>query len=390
MTIKNRLTGLYQHEVGLSLGKLQLSEVALWVSFFLAWLCLALPGLRYLSFTIPFLTLVCCLGDRMVHMNSMSKAFLWYAAFGLALWPLDNAEGKKDLVLATSGVSIALLGRMPQVKLWTIFNWYMAGFLIYFGLGGAFSPSVLKYVRVDILNSYSTFESNYAFVFCLLLPFAAHQRRWGLFLLTLVMSVLTLKRIALLGGLLCTGMVFMRREHVKFLLSPPLMVLANVLLLWLTMFYSTGHLEHFIHDLTGLSGNALGQGRESLQRLPSLAIINDPELFLLWGKGAGRAYDIAAASAGMFNKVSLHSDPLKIAYEYGMFAFCVFFWLLYQTDNHLERIGMAYLNMLLITDNVLTYYFILFFVAVTVRTQCNGQPHSPAVRVQPSSRGWQV
>ena len=387
MTIKNRLTGVYQQEAGLSKDKLYLSEGAFWVSFFLAWLCLALPGLRYLSFTIPFLMLVCGLGDRGVHINSMGKAFLWYLAFGLALWPLDNAEGKKDLVLATSGVSIALLARMPEIKLWTIFNWFLVGFLIYFGLGGAFSPSVIKNVRVDILNSYSTFESNYAFVFCLLLPFAAHQRRWGLFLLTLVMSVLTLKRIALLGGLLCSGLVFMRRDHVKFLLSPPLMVLGNLLVLALTMFYSTGHLEHFIHDLTGLSGNALGQGRESLQRLPSMAIIADPEMYLLWGKGAGRAYDIAAISSGMFNKVSLHSDPLKIIYEYGLLAFCIFFWLLYQTDNHLERIGMAYLNMLLITDNVLTYYFILFFIAVTVRTQSNVQAPEPAVRVQPSLRG---
>jgi hypothetical protein len=386
VTIKNRLTGLYIGESapGLAKEKLMLADSAFWLSMFLAWICLAMPGLRYLSFMIPFMTLICILSDRQASLTSMAMAFGWYLVFGLAMYPLANREGLKDLFLATSGISITLLGRMPKVQLWTYFCWFLVGFLIYFGLGGALTSNI----RVDLINSYSTFESNYSFVFCLLLPYAAHQRRWVLFLLAAVMAVLTLKRIALLGSIFCVLLVFMRKDIVKALLSPYVMVVVNLAVLLVTMFYSTGHLENLIKDVFGVSGNALGQGRESLQRLPSMVIMRDPEMFLFWGQGAGTAYDSAALSAGMYDKVSLHSDLLKIMYEYGALAFCIFFWLLYATKNHLERIGMLYLNVLLMTDNCLTYYFLLFFVAVVVRTQSQSEEvPRPVVRPKPSALG---
>lgn len=368
MAAKNQLTGLMQREsvAGMSKESFMLRDVVFWASFFLAWLCLALPFLRYFCFFIPFFVLVCVLGERRAAFGGEIRAFAWYAVFGIAMYPLATSDGLKDFFLALSGVSIALMPDMPKPKLSTILIWLLVGFVIYFGLGGAFT----RHIEFSFANSYSTFESNFAFEFALLVPFALYQRRWYTFLVAAVFAVLTLKRIALLGAVLCCLLQLIKPSIGKKLLSPPVMVIFNVCVLGMTMAYSMGYFDLIIHDLTGQSANQLGQGRRVLQQLPSKEIFERPWEFILYGDGPGQAYVVAAIGASAYTKASLHSDLLKLLYEHGLLFFCVFIWLLYSVPTYIERIGMLYLNILFMTDNTMTYYFFLFFFVVCSRTQC--------------------
>jgi hypothetical protein len=321
--------------------------------------------LRYVCFFIPFFVLVCALGERRAAFGAEFRAFAWYAGFGLAMYPLANSDGLKDFFLALSGVSIALLYRLPNIKIETILIWLVVGFCIYFGLGGGFSHKP----QFDFANSNSSFESNFAFEFALLVPFALHRKRWWVFVIASVLAVLTLKRITLLAAFVCCMLQFIDPKWGKRLLSPPVMIVFNILILGMTMAYSMGYFDVAIHDLTGQSANQLGSGRRVLQQLPSKEIFRHPWDFVFFGDGPGKAYEVAAIGAELYTKASLHSDLLKLLYEQGLVFFCVFIGLLYTVPSYMGRIGMLYLNILFMTDNTMTYYFFLFFFVVCLRTQ---------------------
>lgn len=352
----------------LARDEVTLSRVLFWFSFGLAWLCLAFPPFRYLSYLVPFFVLLIGLAERGVEFGEELRPFAFLLVVGLLYGPLNNTEGWKDLFFITAGVSIALLKDLPKVSLWQIFFVWVAGFVFLYGLWGDYSTGI----HFDIANSVSSFEGNYGFMFPLLVPFAVYHKQYLLAILAFALGVLTLKRIALLATVAAVLFVLVGEKRGRYLLNPFVMLAMNALVLVADMAYTTGALDWIISSTTGQSANQLGMGRKALHHFVVQDLLNEP-LLALTGQGFGSVYGAAERGFGVYEKVNLHSDLLKLCYEVGYFFTAVFFVLMYSTKNYMLRVAFLYFNILFFTDNTLIYYFFLFFLVLMMRLEREGR-----------------
>lgn len=333
------------------------------IGLVLALLCVTLPFLRYLFFFIPFLVVLAMLADGQAKLGDEVKPFLAFIVAGVVLIPLANTEGVKDLFFTFAGISIALLARVPRLKLWTLFQLLFGGAVIYFAIGGKFSGEM----AFDIAKSESPFESTFGFLFGVLAPFALINKQYRLFFLSLLMSMLCLKRIAVLGALVAAAFILLGEKRGRWILNPVVMIPINVVLVALLLGYGYGSFDYWIYEITGQSANQFGMGRRELLALPATEIFAHPELFIVSGMGPGSSYDLAKLSFGSLGKVNLHSDLVKLVYEYGLLFFMVFIGLMYSAKNYFTRVGFIFLNVLFLTDNTLIYYFMLFIFIYCAR-----------------------
>lgn len=345
-------------------NKLEIRSFIFGFSLFLALASLALPPLRYLAYGVPLLVLLTCMADRKVNLGDETKPFLVILMAGLVLGPLANNEGWKDLFFVFAGVSVAMLSKVPNISLWRLFLWLMLGFAFQFGLFGTYKQGI----HFDIMNSESTFEGNFSFAFAVLVPFAMAQRNYLLAFLSLAMSVLTLKRIAVLAALASSVMVLLGPRRGRLLLNSPVMLGLNAFVLIADMAYTSGALDYLIQHLTGQSSNALGQGRQSMHRYVVKDLLDSPWAGFI-GHGMGAVYTIAERGFGVYEKVNLHSDLLKLSYEVGYIVTAVVVWLMYSSRHYMVRVGFFFQNILFFTDNTLIYFFLTFLLFTLMRVQ---------------------
>ena len=84
-----------------------------------------------------------------------------------------------------------------------------------------------------------------------------------------MLTILSLKRIALLGVLIATLLAFLGEKRGRALLNPPVMVLLNSLVVVALLLYELGAMDSLIRDTTGQSANQLGMGREQMLVVPA-------------------------------------------------------------------------------------------------------------------------
>lgn len=340
-----------------SLGAYKVRYVVFWCSLVLAFLYMALPPVRYLLYTVPFLVTLTVLGDRKARIGDEARPFFALCLAGVAFAPLATSEGIKDLFFIFSGISIALFTDIPKLKAWYVFWLSLFSMALYFALVRGLHASF----DFDFAGSKSTLEGSFAFVFGLLAVVALVQRRYWLVVLCAIIAVLALKRIALLGALVAAIFLFLGERRGRTILNPVVMILANTLVVIALLLYGSGAFDSHVRSLTGMSADQLGMGRETILSVPTNAIIRQPHQFVAYGLGAGHGYD-HLIRFGV--KENLHSDLVKIIYEYGYLIFCVFIWLMYSCRDYQLRTLFLYFNVLLVTDNTLIYsFFLVVFVA---------------------------
>lgn len=357
-------------------NKLEIRAFIFWASFALTMACLTIAPLRYLAYGVPMLVLLTCVADQTLQLGDETKPFLVILVAGLTLGPLANTDGWKDLFFIFAGVSVAFLSRLPQVKLWTVFLALLACFVFQFAAFGNFRGGL----QFNILKSESSFEGNFSFVFGLLVPFAVMQRRYLLAFLSLLMTLLSLKRIAVLAALGAGVMAFVGPKRGKWLLNPPVMLALNALVLIADMAYSTGALDYVILQLTGQSPNEFGQGRQSIHRFVVRDLLDSP-FHAFIGHGMGAVYTIAEAGVGTYEKINLHSDLLKLSYEVGYIVTAVMIWTMYTSRHYSLRVAFLFQNILFFTDNTLIYFFLTFLLFTLMRVQRESEQADAATTV---------
>jgi len=241
------------------------------------------------------------------------------------------------------------------------------GFVYLYGVWGDFSGGL----RFDFMQSLSSFEGNFSFVFAVLVPFSVASRRYWLAAACFVLAVLTLKRIAILAAVVATLFVLLGPKRGKLLLNAPVMLTVNATVLVLNMLYTLGDLDWFIKYFTGQSANEFGMGRQSLQWYVVDGLVNSPWQSWL-GHGMGAVYEAAQKGFGAYEKVNLHSDLMKLAYEIGYVFTAVTIWLMYSSRHYMLRVGFLFFNVMLFTDNTLIYFFFTFFFFLIMRMQREG------------------
>jgi hypothetical protein len=323
---------------------------------------MALPPARYLFLAVPVLVLLVLIGDADARMPEEVMPFFALILMGLVMAPLNNTEGVKDLYLAFCGLCIAFLKDWPKVRLWHIMLALTTAFLVLNGITGGFTTRF----HFDVMNSYSSLEGSSSFVFAILVPLAVMRKRYFLALLALALTILTLKRIAILGAGAGIFFALLGERRGKYLLTWPVMLLANVVALGTIMAYSSGAFDTLIADWTGQSANQFGQGRYALQLTAVKEITAEPWKFIL-GQGAGAVYDMTHVSIWTeAEKILLHCDSLKILYEFGAIFWILFFWAMYRVKSYAAKVGFVVVNFIILTDNVLSYNFFIYYFLIMV------------------------
>jgi hypothetical protein len=345
-------------------NKLEIRSFIFWSSLALTLAGLAISPLRYLAYGVPLLVLLTCVADHKICVGDETKPFLVILVAGVVLGPLANSEGWKDIFFIFAGVSVALLSKVPHVRLWTIFVALLACFVFQFAAFGSFRGGV----HFDVMKSESSFEGNFSFVFALLVPFAIAQRRYVLALLSLALAVLSLKRIAVLAAIGAGFMVMLGPKRGRWLLNPVVMLVLNAIVLIADMAYSLGALDYLILHVTGQGSNELGQGRQSIHRFVVRDLLDSPWHALI-GHGMGSVYAIAEQGGSAYEKINLHSDLLKLSYEVGYIVTAVVIWMMYVSRHYILRATFFFLNILFFTDNTLIYSFVTFLLFTLMRTQ---------------------
>lgn len=341
----------------------KLRDLVFWVAVWLIWLLTILPPARYLYLGVSILVLFVALADRRIRVGEEAAPFLLICIAGVVFSPLASAEGARDVFLILAGVSASVLLTHPRIDIGKIVFWYVTAVLIHVAL----FRDVGNF-RFDFAASQSTLEGSFAFMFGLLAVFSMIGRRWWCFVVCVFFAFLTLKRIAVLAIALVFLVWITKRQFGEWLLRPIVMVPANLAAVFLLLMYGSGALDSLIVLSTGMDANQLGMGRKALLSMPSREIFGSPESFLFFGTGPGGGYDLTSQTLRYaIGKVNLHSDLVKILYEYGFVVFCLFFGLAYRAKSYAVRLAFLYVNILLLTDNVLIYYFLIATYVIVSR-----------------------
>lgn len=347
-------------------GQVRLDELFGQFVFVLMLVSLAFTPFRYLNYLIPMLALLVLLANRKIHAPDLARPYLVIVLASLVLSPFANGEGVKDIYLILTGLSMALVGFRKVWSWWWIFSACAIGFAFSLFIQGAFSgwSTLVSNFTFDFSASRSTFESGFSYLFGLLAVWAAYTKRWRRFALAFFFAFLTLKRIVIVGIVLCAMLQFLPRPVLLKILSPIPMMMANAVFLFLILSYGSGKFDLLIHDLTSQSANALGMGRRVLYSFIVSDFFKEPWRFLLIGSGPGDAYEIMKGGWSWLRKENLHGDTLKILYEYGGLVLALFVWALYSSRRPAVLLLALYSNILLLTDNTLIYPFYIYFATL--------------------------
>lgn len=347
-------------------GPLTVEAAYLWYCMFAIWGGIAFAQLKIFYYLIPALGVIVALAVRRFSLPEVTWPYLVLMAVGVATAPLANLEGWQDLYLMLIGIMPFVLGLRHPVSWWRVFAFALIGTAITLAIGRG--ADLGNNVRIDFVNSESSFESPFCFVFGVLAVWGAVTRRWKETLLAVVMTVLTLKRIALIGVLLTLLLVMMPRRLTDLLLRPLPMILFNAATVWVAMMYTRGEFDALIHQVLGQSANQAGMGRQAFYGYVVQALHDNPLRYAFIGGGAGSAYDVMKGGYDWLAKTNLHADVMKILLEYGAVAFAAFFWMVYRIRSLSTRLFWFYANVTLLTDNTLIYPFFIF--AFCLAAQC--------------------
>ena len=350
----------------ITLGAMRLDEIFGYLVFVAMLLSLALPPFRYLNYLLPMVMVFLLLANRDVFVPDLARPYVVLILASLLSSPFANGEGVKDIYLILTGLSVALVGYRQLWHWRTIMLAAILGLVVYFVLVGAVRgwSTVFSHLTLNVASSASTFESGFSYVFGLLTVWAAYTRRWRSFALAFLFAILTLKRIVILGILICLVVQFLPRNWLLKLLKPLPMILANALFLFLILSYGSGSFDALIHEWTSQSANQFGMGRQVLYSYIVADFFREPLRFIFMGMGPGEAYDVIKGGLSWVRKENLHGDTLKILYEYGGIVLSLFIWALYSSKNSGVLLIALYTNVLLLTDNTLIYPFYIYFATL--------------------------
>lgn len=342
----------------------KLRDLVFWIAVWLIWLLTALPPARYLYLGVSILVLFVALADRRARVGDEAAPFLALCAAGVVFLPLATGEGVRDVFLILAGISTSIFLTHPRIDVEKAIVWYVLAVSVHVAL----FRDVGNF-RFDFAASQSTLEGSFAFMFGLLAVVSMIERRWWCFAACVFFAFLTLKRIAILAVAVVFLVWITRHRFGAWILRPVVMIPVNIAAVFLLLLYGSGALDSVITLLTGMDANQLGMGRKTLLSMPSREILGAPESFLFFGAGPGSGYDLTSQTLRYaISKVNLHSDLVKILYEYGFVVFCLFFGLAYRTKSYSGRVVFLYINILLLTDNVLIYYFLIAAYVIVSRS----------------------
>ena len=213
--------------------------------------------------------------------------------------------------------------------------------------GGAFS----------LLDSKGILESTDCFIFGFFAIYYASISELKKSLFCFVLIFISLKRIVLLGCLASLLVLFLDRKI--FNVNRPIILFGFASFCTvITVCFGAGVFDQLIFDVFGVSPNYLTMGRSNIFG----SVVDDflTGKGLVFGNGLGTVYPkVEMASNGLNH--NLHSDLLKVLYEYGLVGFILLFSFLSRLPENVNVGFFVILIASFMTDNILIYSHVMFF-----------------------------
>lgn len=313
---------------------------------------------RYIKYLVPFYVVYASLLKKQQLVISLPKSiypFLLLIFYAILNMFLITFLGIKDLFFISAGFVFFIFFYKNNISISKV-NYFLL--IIYillqfnnFNFSSSFS--------LKESTSFVIVESNYPTILGMFCLAAFLNKKWILFLLNIVLMILNMKRITLLAVIFALVGFSLPKKLKAIVFSPLMMVLINIAIVYLLILFTNGSFDAFFEKVFGMSSSWISQGRFSLYQGVVAKILANP-MQLLVGFGAGTAYPLTMGVMGD-GITNLHSDILKILFEYGIFIFISFFFLLYKNTPINVRFIVFYFNLNLIVDNILIFSHILFF-----------------------------
>ena len=230
-------------------------------------------------------------------------------------------------------------------------------FIIKFGTSFKLDLSLESF----LLSETSSAETNtLPFLFGLFSIFFLIEKKYVFFLISIIMVFFSFKRIVFLSvviSLLFYTLNIHQKKNIRLFL-----LLANFAWIAISFFIASDIFWDFSIEYTGLPPGQFTQGRSTRYA----AVIELFEYNFIWniifGLGPGQVRTILEGFH-FGDALQLHNDVLKVFLDYGFLIF--FFFLLFFYSNKIKIIFVfsLFLNLILLTDNVLIYspVLILYF-----------------------------
>lgn len=320
-------------------------------------------GIRYLKYSAGFVAILLIIikGLRMPHNTpSVIWCYLIIITYGLIslIWG-DLKNGAKDIFFLLTFIlpliTFNFLGK----------NTIKISFII-FSLFFVISLNSRDLGNFSIKESNAFFESGESFVFGVFAIAFFMQKRKYFFIASLFLLIITLKRIALLGVLFVTISWVLPPYIKNFITKSSILLIGNILIIAIIYLITTGFFDEISINLTGRNIAAITLGR-TYHYYGVIYDILDHPVNLFFGNGAGSSYEKAVLMySGIHNTPNLHSDTLKILYEYGLFVFIAFFYYIAKLKSVKSKLIIVYLCILFSTDNTFIYSHVMFFILLCI------------------------
>ncbi|MEY8213715.1 MAG: O-antigen ligase family protein [Colwellia sp.] len=324
---------------------------------------------KYFKYIVgPLSVLLYLLGDFKLSRGETSRAekgFVLLLVYGVwSIWLSgDRLLGVKDLYF----ISCYLLPIIFFIQRDTISSKDLTSIFYLFSVIFLFSIIGRDYKGFSISESKAPFEGSVSFVFGgFFLYFMMFKDKKGMILSALLMF-LSLKRIALLG-VFVGGAVWFIPSLWRMLSSNRIfLLLVNLGFILFLFLLVDGFFDDVLELYTGKGAQEITLGRLN-HYVGVLENIGNNFLSFFLGGGAGSTYELAM-QYDYFDRVggNLHSDTLKVFYEYGFVIFCVFFGLLSAVKGKAALVMSIYMMCLFFTDNVIVYVSVMFFLLLLTK-----------------------
>ena len=192
------------------------------------------------------------------------------------------------------------------------------------------------------------------------------EKSWKKALIAFVMTVISFKRVALLGVFVAIGFYFIikilkinvRKYGVAIAALASIVNLAFVVLIFL---FTNGFFDELFYEFN-THPNYITQGRYALYNL----FLDEIQLNPVFGVGLGTVTPTLISAKAHLN--NLHSDIFKNFVELGIVTFTIWIFFFYKLNSISTRsfILTIYMNVLFLTDNTIVYFdvmFVFFFLA---------------------------
>jgi hypothetical protein len=234
-------------------------------------------------------------------------------------------------------------------------------FYIYVAIFAASLPS-RTFGEISIIDSKALAESSSSFIFGAFALAFLTKKKYVLVFIALVLLLISLKRIALLGYLICALLWFTPTKIRNVLFHPALILIFNIIVVLSIILVTANVFDEQIKNLTGKGLNEFTLGRIEMYSGILDDVMQNP-LTLVFGNGAGSAYNKALIYyTGPATQPNLHSDTLKMMYEYGILLFIFFFYRIAYKKTASAQVVVIYMCILFSTDNVLIYADVMFIL----------------------------